>query len=984
MAVPKVTLVISKNDLEAHAIVKLVQKKRNVRVVDLKLGWGASTDSALMRLPVATLGEVVILVECPSPAYEQAIRASGRVLHIVDHHLRCGADGVLIDRRSTKSSLEQVAQLLGCAALDDEYDRRIAANDAGYWPGLLHEIVSCRKLSVDDFRNEALEIRKRDIGVSLAAAQGEFREATADDEARAHTALDAAQDWLKKALDKGDAAIIYPQARKGGTTDHALYLISVPETCEHRKHLSDAVYLHRLAKVEAEHEQKNLKPEHLDIDICIIGTGDDQHCARPVSMFLSGAGRLGDELEELVKLASNHPDAGGVALYAGAGSHAAFLGINGKRDIGSIVDAVLGELVQGSRTLDRYSTQFMQALRVNDSEWLCPSNVGDLKQIKPHSRTLAYFNPQIRDRLTPDVDAVASDCDFSIRTFEVPHLAGKKFEIRWGEPPKGGGESRPATHVPINRVRLHLAPERMVFVEWVIGGATAPTLGDLRQDHRAIVEGGAPDNANETPEIPFWVSLLTAHKAVRQPRIGGSDSSAITTLGDLLDVNDALRIVASAYFNPSARRTIRLVVDKGNKRELEFGASVEANLNTPAGWFSLLLDQALKPIGLSAAKVDIRFDARARTVHSAALTGPRPKTRAGVMREDTMLSRLAGVDGFEPVTYYDQAFNDAELERWRYRRFADSGTHFAASGFSFAMLGYGWFPANVITEHVWFDAKVNKPGLAPVGHVQSIYFTMFLITQMHLAVFDALAQEHGQAILQRRADVKKSDAAKKSTVAIRALRGRLTDYLASMWFDDVSPEMQGQDIYRKMLDHSGARQSFDRLRMAIADADAVEADRQEERAECLRKDAVREKENAQAQAEAQRDSLALLATFFATPLLLTSLFGPVLMQFYETRSETRLMESGSDIVLETLAGSSWFDFGGHLFTTGSVLTGAGVAVLFITLLTVGLRERLTLVRNQPTEKIGLGAVTKSIVGQIVDFLRPMRAAKRQEEISEHG
>lgn len=128
------TLIISCNDREAHEIQRLAVTSRFAHV-DLGLAWGGLLDPSDPNLVLDRLGRVVVLVEVPSPDFERLLRDSGRVVHIIDHHLYITPAGEVLDRRSPRSSLEQFAALCGISL--DPTQRLIAANDRGFWLALI-------------------------------------------------------------------------------------------------------------------------------------------------------------------------------------------------------------------------------------------------------------------------------------------------------------------------------------------------------------------------------------------------------------------------------------------------------------------------------------------------------------------------------------------------------------------------------------------------------------------------------------------------------------------------------------------------------------------------------------------------------------------------------------------------------------------------------------------------------------------------------
>ena len=126
-------LVLCLNDLEAQTIAKIAVGQ--AKIVEIPGGWGTRVPLNNPALNPSVLPDTVILCELPDPTYESALRAAGKRVHVVDHHLSLAPGGMILDRLSPFSSLEQVAKLLGVTLGADH--KAIAANDSAFWPGLI-------------------------------------------------------------------------------------------------------------------------------------------------------------------------------------------------------------------------------------------------------------------------------------------------------------------------------------------------------------------------------------------------------------------------------------------------------------------------------------------------------------------------------------------------------------------------------------------------------------------------------------------------------------------------------------------------------------------------------------------------------------------------------------------------------------------------------------------------------------------------------
>lgn len=890
---PNISVLLSVNDLEADAIYALARTIKGVEPRDLGLGWGGSVAAALAGIDIDRLAPTVVLVECPCPAFERAVQQSGRTLHVVDHHLRLTGDGQLIDRRSRWSALEQVARLLGAKLPKEPDGALIAANDSGFWRGLFAEI----RHDSGDVVEAIKAIRLQDIAAVLRGKQRDRRRRRADLSSfaiEAQEAFDNAVSAYAQALREKRAVIARPLGRLRAVDQPVFVLVETD--CE-TPFLADAIYYHHLTEAKAALGSQRLTAAHCDLQLCIVRFAGEGAQRKAVDLFLSAGSDLGGSIVPLVEKLRALPAAAGAAMYGGAGSHAAFLGISSDRDIAALVDVVLGDRMKGERPLAAWSSQFFQIVRVDDPHWSCPNDTAlaeaGWQRLCPSGQTRGYFLPAIRERLAeaPAADADKAAHRFDIRSYELADAWGH-FTISW---PRKVRAAR--TIVPLNRLRMHiLEAQGMIAVEWIVGGLP----GDAKQS--------------------LWLAMTKAH--------GQRIASAVVTVADLLDCNEALRLVNSPFRNLGKSWTSWLTLGQGGDASrvgLHVGYAAHARLDKPQGWFAALVERAVAPLGLRPDQVTLQFDPRARSVHAMIPCGRPPVSAAGIAQEDALLSRLAGVDSYDGGgPPYDRAFNDAELERWRYRRFAEWGTHFAASGYSFAALAYGGFAAEYLTETKWFDGKPCSPPYFATGHVQSMYWIMFLITMLHNAVFDALAGDHAKAVQARLQAARSGDRRGEGAAIreIRQLRRDLTDYLASLWFTDVSPELQGQDLYRLMLERSGAEARFARLHDAFVDADAVEADQEQQRE------------------ETRRRGIDRIALTFGAPIAALTLAAPVVAIWTrQTISTATLTANGEAAISLTLdsrntmldwASGTWIDqpLGQTVAYIGVLALVAAIAVVF--------------------------------------------------------
>ena len=151
----KILVVTPTNDGEAVQIAKIL-KEKNIKTLITKQGWGASWNELEPEIKkeieeYKNKGYKIFGVELQGQAPEGAVN--------IDHHIYDGDD-----RSNEKSSLEQVAELIGYKlSLFEEF---IAANDKGFIPAMI-SLAKTKNLSKEQTEKLIEKVRLQD-----RAAQG--------------------------------------------------------------------------------------------------------------------------------------------------------------------------------------------------------------------------------------------------------------------------------------------------------------------------------------------------------------------------------------------------------------------------------------------------------------------------------------------------------------------------------------------------------------------------------------------------------------------------------------------------------------------------------------------------------------------------------------------------------------------------------------------------------------------------------------------
>jgi hypothetical protein len=146
----KIVIVTPVNDGEAIQIKNILENK-NIKTLITKQGWGASWDGLEPEIKeeiknLKNKNFEVFGVELQGTAPEGVVN--------IDHHKYDGDD-----RSSDKSSLEQVADLIGYKL--SLYEEFIAANDKGFIPAM-YELAKTKNLSQTETQKLIQEVRLQD------------------------------------------------------------------------------------------------------------------------------------------------------------------------------------------------------------------------------------------------------------------------------------------------------------------------------------------------------------------------------------------------------------------------------------------------------------------------------------------------------------------------------------------------------------------------------------------------------------------------------------------------------------------------------------------------------------------------------------------------------------------------------------------------------------------------------------------------------
>jgi hypothetical protein len=163
---------------------------------------------------------------------------------------------------------------------------------------------------------------------------------------------------------------------------------------------------------------------------------------------------------------------------------------------------------------------------------------------------------------------------------------------------------------------------------------------------------------------------------------------------------------------------------------------------------------------------------------------------------------LNTVDHFSSTGFYDQSFASEEFAQSQYRRFWKMGSHFMATDHSFAFGGFRNTDEVELEQPRWGFAE----RLIHSKHMPELYRRMFMVVQFqHLGLEDEAqslpAEEDSGAILH----------ARKRWVLLRNKR----------WFNRISTQLQGNEIFQLMRRRMSIDEDMQLLGKKLEDLERV-------------------------------------------------------------------------------------------------------------------------------------------------------------------
>lgn len=768
---PAASLIVARNDLEAVWLAALA-RRAGVQVVAFDdLEWGGVMPLADSRL--SGLADTVLIAELPSPPLERQLRDRGHRVHILDHHVWTMPDGTLLDRSAPLSTLEQALAL--APDLDVEsgaggtlgpagISTLVAANDRAFIPGLA---AAARALSPGD-DTAALgwtrAVRLLDLAMRLGAPPD-----------LAERALDALAD-LNAARGAHAPAIV--TTCLGDAAEAAA------------KALEDAVTF--LAGAKADSRLVHARPRQggEEAGVWIVHAPENHGPILMDALYTHLAGGAFDPMATPLEAVA-------IIDARGPSRPACRVEFSGRAERRGLIDELMAsqagvlppgavQYCGGGRETCFFGTVFPSG-RGAAADALVDRL---LRNLLIDERPLAGWRTHFMQAFVlPDewdrrcaLRALPphwrpEELDPAFVHYVVPHLrpilapaGGRERDdvltsFQWSDPGYMLAVERDGVTLQagVSSVRLHLFHGRAVLVEW--------SVEDVFDDELI-------DDAT-----PLWRRIL------------GGVAGGRPTFGDALDFNAYARFTASTFPGPTT------VLRRGGEEVARLGRGPGTSSDPIEGWFKILLERVLSDFSVSdPSRVEPLHDERARVVSSVVLAGALPDLTVGQAALASRMARLMVVDPWGAGWHADPDFAAVELAAGRYSRFDryGAGTAYGATNHSFVALAGG-------------EGGFSK--LLHETHMPAIYRRMFILILFYGANLSTYARQLTLADIDDDED------------AYFDLRERYSRFLNKLWFETISTQIQGVELFQLMRRQSSVAAEFRQIEHQIETSSRIFAQR---------------------------------------------------------------------------------------------------------------------------------------------------------------
>lgn len=881
------TILISINDLESAAISELIAADEASCIIDLGLEQGDVATLDIVRDKIEQtyenpdpnhIGHIIAIELSMADGVEHYLSQISSRFSDIDHHFTSIAGNVR-DMTNTLSSIEQLLLLRpelwkNVRAVEGKYEKFdfIAANDRDYWNGLLSSGASLDKsLNVRALDHEAKTGLKHDEILKHIDEAKKFLTCELKKRSGSHDGLKTS--WIQAKAKSDKLLLVETDLNK---TPHN-FTQFIPDAAFALCFDEDAGkpipldYIRVSVFFPSDSKQGKT-----------AGDLDNAADEKTPEVFYSTAGRGIDFIRHIIKREnSRNKRYSRLSLYCGGGERSAFLGATAatkgpnpfvESQLRALTEEILRETQIDLMPVQRWRSRFIQFLDgAKAAENTTPRITSAVQSrffpglLETESDPLQdqdrnYLMPYLRDYLAPGRSPTPT-----MKKAEDGSVGGEATDAE-----THNNETKPPIpprkiidferHIPFSS-EAHLSPESLtvrtytadlghpdfanISARLVDIDATHVSNGRLTKDAESKLNKGEFDR-----NTPVKLSSLCVHflynnliaidwayeggavfeedhkiKSLWELAFERQENQTLRHAADVLNFNEIARKAYVDYNNPEekSKQLVQTIGDMTFLHDQTVGPrSADA---APTHFLGELVARAIGPFFGETftpeetsdgrkrkheftKEFDRLFDARSRGIVSLVLSGQQPQTGTGQAALEVLRARFAGLDNWERNFFYDPDFTRQELARLNYGRFdkdaTGHGTYWTVSDHAITMLGFGWFPK-----------------MYGYKHLDRMYRRLFMLVLEYSAIITTLSFKLGY----QSTPLKDAPGPQRHTPQHQTneLRKRFTTFANGLWFSRVSPQLQGQELFDKMVSELKIERDYQELQAELDRQDEIEA-----------------------------------------------------------------------------------------------------------------------------------------------------------------
>lgn len=751
-----ISLLCPRNDLESDTILNIAQSYA-IHHIEIKGTWGITLSEALSQIDINSLKQHVLLVELKTTPHDLAqLQAAGKQVHLIDHHQYSESDKTL----AQTSSLEQFATLIGHQLT--EYEWQVAINDRDFITGLSQMGVNWQDMH--ELRHQEHKIQ----GVETLV------------EAARHYFADNKRDF------------------------NELIVILSPEKYS-KVMLEVAQY-----PSEQDYNAASAQKKPISLKSVLVIYHDDNDPKLITQIEYAGNSKQRDWLADVVNEAKWAND---FILWLGGGIHGCFFGAIAKMrgfNFDSLVSFILSHTLFTGRPLRHYSCDFYLPLDLfSETALQQQENHTDFevdKSFKPHTVDADISFPYAKVKDIPPNEKQPFHEKQAFLYFE-PHLREALIEVK--------NPQRDETIKPIKHWRIPQQKREQMTLTLPKYGLSAKFEeislfkyynGLYLFNFRISPTLELDENSSLTAwDASWWHDLVYVDMETLQP----------WKMNNWLIFTNLARIIYPTYFEQVDEAKLTNIVLTTEEKEIEFKNEDDLSpvLVHLINLFFQTDEQQLKDC------LNYLPEDRLYVAPRYGLSGVVENTPHIQERLQYLFSLALYVDkgGFKICDdyAYDPEFTRDLLNQHSLHRWDANGVYSGYCGYANAYMGFDeYFVDPIATSHAAYI--YNRMLILALFYQATLrhynrrisYATSDLTRDTSDLIYDASNSNHNT-----------SDLESNKLESFRELRRQFIEFTNNYWFREVTPQIQGQEIFAKQTQALNLDKEYDMIKDEMERAD---------------------------------------------------------------------------------------------------------------------------------------------------------------------